>query len=46
MGEQNDPLKNDELETVPEDTVQSLRYDFHRCDFIFVLSCTVDSLTQ
>jgi len=25
MGEQNDPLKNDELETVPEDTVQSLR---------------------
>merc|ERR1712168_1202920 len=25
MGEQNDPLKNDELETVPEDTVQALR---------------------
>jgi very long chain acyl-CoA dehydrogenase len=25
MGEQNDPLKNDELEYVPEETVQSLR---------------------
>lgn len=25
MGEQNDPLKNDQLETVPEETVQQLR---------------------
>jgi len=26
MGEQNDPAKNDVLETVPEETVQHLRY--------------------
>ncbi len=26
MGEQNDPLKNDELETVPPETVQHLRF--------------------
>ncbi|XP_023347516.1 very long-chain specific acyl-CoA dehydrogenase, mitochondrial, partial [Eurytemora carolleeae] len=25
MGEQNDPIKNDELERVPEDTIQNLR---------------------
>lgn len=25
MGEQNDPMKNDELERVPEDTIQNLR---------------------
>jgi hypothetical protein len=26
MGEQNDPMKNDELETVPPETVQHLRF--------------------